>query len=58
MQRDDSQCQKYVHFSMSKILNKPSSTVPKFYWYILNWFLNNKKIPSIVRRITEVTLEY
>ena len=30
---------------MSKKLNP--STVPKFYWSILNRFLNNKKIPSI-----------
>ena len=29
-----------------KKLNVPS-TAPKFYWSILNWFLNNKKIPSI-----------
>ena len=31
---------------MSKKLNDPS-TAPKSYWSILNWFLNNKKIPSI-----------
>ena len=29
---------------MSKKLNDPS-TAPKSYWSILNWFLNNKKIP-------------
>ena len=31
---------------MSKKLKDPS-TAPKSYWSILNWFLNNKKIPSI-----------
>ena len=31
---------------MSKKLNDPS-TVPTPYWSILNWFPNNKKIPSI-----------
>ena len=36
---------KYM-LKMSKKLNDPS-TAPTFYWSILNWFLNNKKIPSI-----------
>ena len=31
---------------MSKKLND-LSTAPQSYWSILNWFLNNKKIPSI-----------
>ena len=31
---------------MCKKLNNPS-TAPKSSWSILNWFLNNKKIPSI-----------
>ena len=31
---------------MSKKLNHPS-TAPKFYRSVLNWFLTNKKIPSI-----------
>ena len=31
---------------MSKKINHPS-TSPKSYWSVLNWFLNNKNIPSI-----------
>ena len=31
---------------MSKKLNDPL-TAPKSYWSILNWFLNNEKMPSI-----------
>ena len=31
---------------MNKKPNDPS-TARKSYWAILNWFLNNKKIPSI-----------
>ena len=31
---------------MSKKLNE-LSTAPKSYWFIFNWFLNNKKIPGI-----------
>ena len=32
---------------MSKKLQDPP-TGPKTYWSIVNWFLNNKKIPSIL----------
>ena len=30
----------------SKKLNN-SSIAPKSHWFILNWFLNNKKIPPV-----------
>lgn len=46
MLRDDSQHQTWVHCEMSKKLNN-LSTALKCYWSILNWFLNNKMMPSI-----------